>query len=169
VAKQSAGIVLYRIEQDNLEVFLVHPGGPFWTKKDLGAWSIPKGEFEAEDALVAAKRELLEETGLMIEGELVTLAPQKQKSGKVVYAWAVEGNINPGDIKSNTFELEWPPKSGKKQLFPEIDKANWFPIHIALQKINQGQTAFLQELALKLDKDIDNDDTGHFGEHDKCP
>lgn len=125
MSKQSSGILLYRQKNDQLEVLCVHPGGPFWKKKDLGAWSIPKGEFEDEDALLAAKREFEEETGIPIDGEMVALTPQKQKGGKVVYAWAVEGDLNPEDIRSNTFELEWPPKSGKRQQFPEIDKAEW--------------------------------------------
>ena len=148
--KQSAGILLYRIVNDHLEVFLVHPGGPFWAKKDSGAWSIPKGEFENEDALVAAKREFVEETGLPIGGGTMALTPQKQKGGKVVYAWAVEGDLNPQDIRSNTFELEWPPKSGKKQRFPEIDRAGWFPAQVAIEKINPGQAAFIPDLIEKL-------------------
>ena len=149
MGKQSAGILLYR-QKKYLEVFLVHPGGPFWAKKDAGAWSIPKGEFEGEDPLLAAKREFLEEIGIAIEGEAMALVPQKQKGGKVVYAWAIEGDLSPSEIRSNMFELEWPPKSGKKQLFPEIDKAEWFPLQVAVQKINQGQVAFIQELAEKL-------------------
>lgn len=142
---------MYRHKNDKLEVLLVHPGGPFWKKKDAGAWSIPKGEFEGEDALQAAKREFEEEIGMPIEGHLVALEPQKQKGGKVVHAWAVEGDLDPQEIKSNTFELEWPPKSGKKQQFPEIDRAEWFSVPTALQKINQGQAAFIQELVEKLD------------------
>ena len=142
---------MYRRRNDRLEFLLVHPGGPFWKKKDAGAWSIPKGEFEDEDALQAAKREFEEEIGIPIDGELFPLTPQKQKGGKVVHAWALEGELDPQNIKSNTFELEWPPKSGKKQQFPEIDRAEWFLAPTALQKINQGQAAFIQELIEKLD------------------
>jgi len=150
MSKQSSGILLYRRKNDRLEFLLVHPGGPFWKKKDAGAWSIPKGEFDDEDALQAAKREFKEEIGLPIEGQVVALEPQKQKGGKLVYAWALEGDLDPRNIKSNTFEMEWPPKSGKKQQFPEIDRAEWFPAPTALQKINQGQAAFIQELIEKL-------------------
>jgi predicted NUDIX family NTP pyrophosphohydrolase len=150
MAKHSAGILLYRLRDHSLEVFLVHPGGPFWARKDVGAWSIPKGEFEEEDAQAAAKREFHEETGLCVEGDLLALTPQKQKGGKIVYAWAVEGDLDPGRVKSNTFEMEWPPRSGKKQLFPEIDKGEWFTVQAALQKINQGQVGFLKELKEKL-------------------
>lgn len=142
---------MYRRKNDQLEFLLVHPGGPFWKKKDAGAWSIPKGEFEDEDALQAAKREFEEEIGMPIEGQMVVLEPRKQKGGKLVHAWALEGDLDPQSIKSNTFELEWPPKSGKKQQFPEIDRAEWFPASTALQKINQGQAAFIQELIEKLD------------------
>ena len=151
MSKQSSGILLYRRKNERLEILLVHPGGPFWKKKDSGAWSIPKGEFEAEDALQAAKREFEEELGSPIEGEMVALKPRKQKGGKIVHAWAVEGDLDPQKIKSNTFELEWPPKSGKTQQFPEIDRAEWFPVSTALEKINQGQAAFIQELVEKLD------------------
>jgi predicted NUDIX family NTP pyrophosphohydrolase len=151
MSKQSSGILLYRRSQNHLEVLLVHPGGPFWAKKDLGAWSIPKGEFEEEDALAAARREFTEETGFPIVGEMLALSPQRQKAGKIVYAWAVEGNLNPQQVRSNTFEMEWPPKSGRKQRFPEIDKAGWFPVEVALKKINPGQTAFIQELVENLE------------------
>jgi predicted NUDIX family NTP pyrophosphohydrolase len=139
VSKQSAGILLYRINDKNLEVFLVHPGGPFWAKKDQGAWSIPKGEFdEEEEGIFAAKREFLEETGMAVEGEAIPLSPQKQKGGKLVYAWAVEGNLDPAEVRSNTFEMEWPPRSGRLGSFPEIDRAGWFPVEEALRKINAG-------------------------------
>jgi predicted NUDIX family NTP pyrophosphohydrolase len=151
MSKQSSGILLYRQKNDQLEVLLVHPGGPFWKKKDLGAWSIPKGEFEDEDALSAAKREFEEETGMAVDGEMMALTPQEQKGGKVVHAWAVEGDLNPEQIRSNTFEMEWPPRSGKKQEFPEIDRAEWFAVRTALQKINRAQAAFIQELIEKLD------------------
>lgn len=147
MAKKSAGILLYRIQNKNPEIFLVHPGGPFWAKKDDGAWSIPKGEFEDnEDPLDAAKREFEEETGLRISGEFVQLNPIKQKSGKIVFAWALEGNFDPATIKSNSFEIEWPPGSGKMTSFPEIDKAEWFSITVAKTKINSGQSALINEL-----------------------
>jgi predicted NUDIX family NTP pyrophosphohydrolase len=153
MGKQSAGILLYRIANEILEVFLVHPGGPFWAKKDLGAWSIPKGEFDDnEDALIAAKREFEEETGMPIEGEAMALAPQKLKSGKVVYAWAVEGDLDPAKVRSNTFEMEWPPRSGRVQSFPEIDRAGWYPVEEAIRKINPGQAGFIEELGEKLGK-----------------
>lgn len=151
MGKQSSGILLYRLKNKRLEVLLVHPGGPFWKKKDAGAWSIPKGEFEAEDALQAAKREFEEEIGMPVEGRFMALETQKQKGGKIVHAWAVEGDLDPQNIHSNTFEMEWPPKSGQNQQFPEIDRAEWFPVSAALEKINQGQAAFIQELVQKLD------------------
>jgi predicted NUDIX family NTP pyrophosphohydrolase len=151
MSKQSAGILLYRQNHNQLEVLLVHPGGPFWAKKDLGAWSIPKGEFENEEALAAAKREFEEETGSPIVGEALALGQQKQKGGKIICAWAVEGDLDPKEIKSNTFEMEWPPKSGKKRRFPEIDKAEWFLSGIALKKINQGQAIFIHKLMDRLD------------------
>jgi predicted NUDIX family NTP pyrophosphohydrolase len=145
--KQSAGILLYRITDKQLQVFLVHPGGPFFRNKDEGAWSIPKGEYvDGEEPLVAAQREFEEETGQIISGNFVKLQPVKQKSGKIVQAWAVEGDINHDTIKSNLFEIEWPPKSGKKVSFPEIDRAAWFTIEIAKQKIIPGQMALVEEL-----------------------
>lgn len=145
---------MYRQKNDQLEVLLVHPGGPYWKKKDLGAWSIPKGEFEDEDALSAAKREFEEEIGISVKGDMLALVPQQQKGGKVVHAWAVEGDLNPKDIQSNTFEIEWPPKSGEKKQFPEIDRAEWFPVQTALEKINQEQADFIQELVKKLDLQV---------------
>lgn len=151
MAKRSAGILLYRIRKNILEVFLVHPGGPFWAKKDDGAWSIPKGEFDAnEDALAAAKREFEEETGKPVDGSPVELNPAKQKSGKLVYAWAVQGDIDPSEIKSNEFEMEWPPRSGKMRSFPEVDRAEWFTISNAEKKINAGQLQLLKDLQSKL-------------------
>ena len=145
--KKSAGIILFRFTKDQLEVLLVHPGGPFWAKKDLNAWSIPKGEFEdAEDPLDAAKREVQEETGMKLEGKFVELTAVKQKSGKLVLAWALEGNFDPANIQSNEFEMEWPPHSGKKKLFPEVDKAGWFTIEEAVKKIVGGQIPLLKEL-----------------------
>lgn len=149
--KQSAGILLYRMTDGILEVLLVHPGGPLWAKKDVGAWSIPKGEFdETEDPFEAALREYREEVGQAINGKMIQLSPIKQKSGKVVYAWAAEGNIDPKSIKSNTFELEWPPRSGKKQRVPEIDKAEWFSVPTAKTKINKSQSALIDELITRL-------------------
>ena len=145
---QSAGILLYRKINNHLQAFLVHPGGPFFKNKDQGAWSIPKGEFsEDEEALLAAKREFEEETGQSVEGNFIPLTPVKLKSGKTVYAWAVEGDIDHETIFSNLFEMEWPPKSGKKQSFPEIDRAGWFEVDEAKLKINIAQAAFIEELA----------------------
>ena len=130
-----------------MQVFLVHPGGPFFKNKDLGAWSIPKGEFlDDEEPLIAAKREFEEETGQAVDGHFIFLNPVKLKSGKKVYAWAVEGDINHETIISNLFEMEWPPKSGKKQSFPEIDRAGWFEVDEAKLKINAAQGAFIEEL-----------------------
>lgn len=146
MARQSAGILLYRIKSE-LEVFLVHPGGPFFVKKDLGAWSIPKGEFDhTETAIEAAKREFEEETGKMPEGEFIQLKPVRQKSGKVVQAWAVEGDIDAENIVSNTFEMIWPPNSGNLREFPENDKGQWFSIDEAILKINERQVPLLEEL-----------------------
>ena len=149
--KKSAGILLYRIGNKNPEVFLVHPGGPFWAKKDDGAWSIPKGEFDDdEDPLTAAKREFEEETGLKISGNFIELNPIKQKSGKIVYAWAIKGDIDPLKIISNEYEMEWPPRSGKMKNFPEIDKAAWFNLNEAKKKINEGQSGLIMEVENKL-------------------
>ena len=145
--KQSAGILLYRNINNKLEVFLIHPGGPFFKNKDEGAWSIPKGEFlDDEDALTAAKREFLEETGQAIDGNFTQLSPVKQKSGKIVFAWAVEGDIDHEIIVSNLFEMEWPPGSGKKASFAEVDRAGWFGVDEGKFKINGAQTAFIEEL-----------------------
>lgn len=156
MSKQSAGLLLYRFRKNHLEVLLVHPGGPFWAKKDLGSWSIPKGEFsEGEEALAAAQREFQEETGFSISGEFKPLASVKQKSGKIVYAWAIESDLDHRKIKSNTFKLEWPPKSGRISEFPEIDRAEWFTIASAREKINPGQIDFLDRLVqtLKVSKE----------------
>ena len=144
---RSAGILLYRLKNKLPEVFLVHPGGPFWAKKDDGAWTIPKGEFdEREVPLDAAKREFEEETGTKISGEFIELNPVKQKSGKIVFAWAVEGDIDPTKIRSNEFEIEWPPRSGKMKSFPEIDKASWFDPKEAKKKIIAAQVPLVEEL-----------------------
>lgn len=145
--KQSAGILLYRKNGGTFQVFLVHPGGPFFMNKDDGSWSIPKGEFlDDEDPLEAAKREFEEETGKVITGKFIPLNPITQKGGKTVLAWAVEGDIDPAIIKSNHFEIEWPPRSGKQKSFPEIDRAAWFDLDIAKIKINTAQADFIKEL-----------------------
>jgi len=147
--KQSAGILLYRKIKEETEVLLVHPGGPFFAKKDLGAWSIPKGEFqEGENPLEAAKREFQEETGYVPTGEFVPLGFVKQSSGKIVHAWAAQGDFDPGKIKSNTFTLQWPPKSGQYKEFPEVDRAEWFPLALALEKINPAQRELIERLPI---------------------
>jgi predicted NUDIX family NTP pyrophosphohydrolase len=152
MAKQSAGILLYRIADSQLQVFLVHPGGPFFKNKDEGSWSIPKGEFiDDENPLDAAKREFMEETGQSIDGNFTELKSIQQKGGKTVHAWAIEGDIDHETIVSNIFEIEWPPRSGKKQTFPEIDRTAWFDIETAKKKINPAQAAFVDELASKND------------------
>ena len=144
--KISAGLLLYR-RRAELEVFLVHPGGPFWAKKDARAWSLPKGEFgEGEDPLQAAKREFTEETGFQIDGEFRPLDPVKQSGGKMVYAWAIEADCDPARLRSNLFSLEWPPKSGRKQEYPEVDRAAWFTIPQARERILAGQIGFLDQL-----------------------
>lgn len=139
--------MVYRPSKTEPEVFLVHPGGPYWAKKDEGAWSVPKGEFtEGEDALEAARREFREETGFDIDGRFIELTPLKQPSGKVIYVWAVEGNLDAGAVRSNTFSMEWPPKSGTLQEFPEVDRGGWFSIEKAREKLLPGQRGFLDEL-----------------------
>lgn len=150
--KKSAGILLYRFVQEVLEVLLVHPGGPLHVKKDFGAWSIPKGEYTDDELpLEVAKREFWEETGKILEaGKFITLTPVKQKGGKLVMAWAAEGDIDTSAIASNTFKMQWPPKSGKWIDVPEIDRAEWFTAETARQKINPAQVAFLEELIQKL-------------------
>lgn len=151
--KISAGILLFRRHHKRTEVLLVHPGGPFWIKKDAGTWTIPKGEIkDQEDPLEAAKREMLEETGIRITGACMLLTPVNQKSGKQVMAWASEGDVDPAEIKSNYFELEWPPRSGNKTSFPEIDKAAWFDLQEARVKIHAPQQPFLVELDKLLRK-----------------
>ena len=145
--KISAGILLYRLNNSDPEVLLVHPGGPFWVKKNMGSWSIPKGEIEPEeDLLEAAIRETKEETGIKSKGKFIALSPLKQKSGKIIHAWALQGNFDPLDLKSNSFEMIWPPKSGKNNVFPEIDKAAWFPLKEAKLRIVPGQIPFITEL-----------------------
>jgi predicted NUDIX family NTP pyrophosphohydrolase len=147
MAKQSAGLLVYRRRGDALEVFLVHPGGPFWRNKDLRAWSIPKGEFaSSEDPLEAARREFHEETGFTAEGQFVPLQPLKQPSGKTVHAWAIEDDFDPAQLHSNTFQLEWPPKSGKLMELPEVDGAEWFDLDVGRKKILPGQRGLLDQL-----------------------
>ena len=150
--KRSAGILLYRFVNNNLQVLLVHPGGPYWKNKDKNSWGIPKGEFqEDERAFDAALREFKEETGMELNSnKFIELNPVIQNSGKIVYAWAVEGDIDARSIKSNLFEIEWPPKSGKMQKFPEVDKAEWFPVPIARKKILKKQYGLIEELINKL-------------------
>ena len=151
MAKRSAGILPYKFADDELLVFLVHPGGPYFAKKDAGAWSIPKGEADDEaDLLAVAKREFREEIGHEISGEMLALAPVKLKSGKVVSAWACEAEIDPAAVMSNTFEMEWPPKSGRRQSFPEIDRGEWFSLDVARSKINSAQAGFLDQLGAIL-------------------
>ena len=153
MAKKSAGILAYRKTENEYEVLLVHPGGPFWAKKDLNAWSVPKGEFEEGEApLKAAIREFKEETSHDISGEFLELDPVKQPSGKIVYTWAVEADVDASNIRSNTIEIEWPPRSGKKKVIPEVDKAGWFTFEEAKHKILIGQIPVLEQLANKLGK-----------------
>lgn len=145
--KLSAGILLYRLRDGQVEVFLVHPGGPFWARKDDGAWSIPKGEYEAiADPLAAAKREFQEETGFEVDGTFHSLTALKQPSGKVISAWAVEGDVDAAALTSNTFTLEWPPKSGRIQEVPEVDRGAWFDLSRARAKLQPGQRTFLDQL-----------------------
>ncbi len=152
MAKRSAGILMYRHSGDGLEVLLVHPGGPFWAKKDLGAWSIPKGEYsDPEDPLAVAVREFEEETGFRPRGKFVPLGELKQPSRKIVTAWAVEGDFDVAKLKSNQFELEWPPRSGRKTSFPEVDRAQWFSVDEASRRILPGQREFITRLLAALD------------------
>ena len=148
MAKQSAGLLLYRTKNGFLEVFLTHPGGPFWKNKDKGAWTIPKGEFSGEPALEAAKRELKEETGFTVRGPFIELTPIKQKGGKWVYAWAVEKDVDPSKIKSNEFTVTF--SSGHSQDYPEVDRADWFRIEEAKEKILEAQARLISELSAKL-------------------
>ncbi|ESY90739.1 NUDIX domain-containing protein [Mesorhizobium australicum] len=151
MAKRSAGLLIYRRSNDDISVLLVHPGGPFWAKKDDGAWSIPKGLVEEdEDELAAARRETEEELGTAIEGSFVRLGDYKQPGGKIVMAWSVEADIDVAAIKSNTFTMEWPPRSGSMKEFPEVDRAGWFTLAEAGVKILQGQRPMLSDLAEQL-------------------
>jgi predicted NUDIX family NTP pyrophosphohydrolase len=145
--KRSAGLLIYRRKNHGTEVFLAHPGGPFWAKKDLNAWSIPKGEYgSGEDPLAAAKREFEEETGFRPEGTFVALGDLKQAGGKIVTAWAVEGDCDLSVLRSNTFSLEWPPRSGRMVEFPEVDRWQWFSIEEARERLLSGQKVFLDRL-----------------------
>jgi predicted NUDIX family NTP pyrophosphohydrolase len=151
MAKRSAGILMYRRRGPGVEVLLVHPGGPFWAKKDLGAWSLPKGEYAAgEEPLAVAMREFEEETGARPSGDFLPLGESVQPGRKIVTAWAVEGDFDVGALKSNLFEMEWPPKSGRKTSFPEVDRAEWFPIEDARKKILPGQNPFIDRLLSAL-------------------
>jgi predicted NUDIX family NTP pyrophosphohydrolase len=154
--QRSAGILLYRRRDGGIEVLLVHPGGPFWARKDEGAWSIPKGEYAAgEEPLAAAKRELEEETGARPQGEAVALGSFRQSSAKIVDAWAIEGDFDPATLKSNTFTLEWPPRSGKMREVPEVDRAAWFTPEEAERKLLKGQRPILEALLARLGRDLD--------------
>ncbi len=151
MAKRSAGLLMFRGRGETLEVFLVHPGGPFWAKKDLGAWSIPKGEYsDDEDALVAAYREFQEETGFAPMGTPIPLTEIKQPGGKMVKAWGIEGDCDASQLRCNLFSMEWPPKSGKILEFPEVDRGEWFPVEAARIKLLHRQVGFLEELTSKL-------------------
>jgi predicted NUDIX family NTP pyrophosphohydrolase len=151
VAKISAGILLFRRDGADVEVLLVHPGGPFWARKDLGAWSIPKGLVnEGEDRLAAAKREFLEETGMAIDGECLDLGQHKQPGGKTIAAFAHEGDFDPASLRSNLFAIEWPPHSGRAAEFPEVDQAAWYSLGVAMEKATKGQRPIIAALAEKL-------------------
>ncbi len=147
MAKTSAGLVMYRFRNDRLQVLLVHPGGPFWAKKDKGAWFIPKGEVSPpEDELAAAKREFQEETGFECRGKLIELGCVRRKAGKVVHTWAFEGDCDPTSLRSNSFTIEWPPRSGLRQAFPEIDRAEFFSVAQARAKCNAAEFEFIERL-----------------------
>jgi len=150
-SKRSAGLLMYRQREDGLEVFLVHPGGPFWVKKDEGVWTIPKGEYEPDEApLAAAQREFREETGFIATGDFIELGSIRQKSGKVVIAWAFEGDCDPTQLKSNTCEIEWPPRSGKRMEIPEVDRGSWFSTPRARVYIRPEQTPLLDTLEARI-------------------
>jgi predicted NUDIX family NTP pyrophosphohydrolase len=155
MAKKSAGLLMFRRSADGqLQALLVHPGGPFWAKKDLGAWTIPKGEYnDSEDALEAAKREFVEETGFPVSGPFVPLGSLKQPSGKTVSVWAFESDCDPAALVSNEFEMEWPPGSGRKASFVEIDRAGWFGLSEAREKLAKGQVGFLDALEKVVQQD----------------
>ena len=150
MAKRSAGLLMFRRKGGELEVFLVHPGGPFWSGKDAGAWTVPKGEYvEGEEPLDAAKREFAEETGFEARGEFIDLGTVRQTSGKIVNAWAFEGDCDPEKLVSNTCEIEWPPRSGRKLEIPEVDRGAWFPMEAARKRILKTQEGFLDVLGEK--------------------
>jgi predicted NUDIX family NTP pyrophosphohydrolase len=145
--KRSAGLMMFRKLSDELEVFLVHPGGPLWARKDIGAWTVPKGEYEQdEDPLTAARREFEEETGFQATGEFLDLGVIMQKSGKVVTAWGFEGNCDPADLTSNTCEIQWPPRSGRRLEIPEVDRGRWFSIEEARKYIREEQRPLLDKV-----------------------
>ena len=147
----SAGIAVYRRRAAGVELLLVHPGGPFWAKKDLGAWSFPKGEHSAdEDALAAARREFEEELGVPIDGDFIALPPRRQAGGKLVSLWLVEGDMDAASMRSNTFTMEWPPRSGKQAEFPEVDRAEWFDVEEARARLTAGQAGFVDEIVERL-------------------
>jgi predicted NUDIX family NTP pyrophosphohydrolase len=149
--KRSAGLLMYRRRRGELEVFLVHPGGPMWAKKDQGSWTLPKGEYDTdEDPLAAAQREFHEETGFTASGNFIELGSVIQKSGKIVAAWAFEGDCNPAELVSNTCEIEWPPRSGKRLEIPEIDRGRWYELTEAREYLRQEQCAFLDTLVQQL-------------------
>jgi predicted NUDIX family NTP pyrophosphohydrolase len=149
--RKSAGLLVFRGNTPDIEVLLAHPGGPYWSKKDAGAWTIPKGEFlDDEEPLAAARREFEEEMGSPIDGEFLELDPLRQPTGKVVYAWAVRGDFDPARLSSNLFSMEWPPKSGRRQEFPEVDRAAWFSIAEARVRILSGQAPFLEALLARI-------------------
>jgi len=149
--RTSAGLIPYRRREERVEVFLVHPGGPFWANKDTHAWSVAKGEIEPDEVLLhAAYREFSEETGLTLAGRAIPLAPVRQASGKLVHVWAIEADIDPSVVQSNSFPLEWPPRSGQVRQFPEVDRAAWFDLAEARSKIHKGQGAILSDLERKL-------------------
>jgi predicted NUDIX family NTP pyrophosphohydrolase len=148
---RSAGILLYRRHEGELQVFLVHPGGPYWARKDQGVWSIPKGEYtQEEEALQAAQREFLEETGFAASGPFLALTAVRQGNGKLVEAWAAAGELDPTQLRSNLFSLEWPPRSGKMREFPEVDRGAWFSLSQAREKILAGQAPLLDQLLAAL-------------------
>lgn len=147
MAKSSAGVLLFRTTGTTVEVLLVHPGGPFWARKDEGSWSLPKGEIaDGEDPLATALRELQEETGAVPAGPPIALGAVRQRGGKVVHAWAAEGDFDPATLRSNRFTMEWPPRSGRQAEFPEVDRAAWFDLETASRKILEGQKPFLEAL-----------------------
>ena len=149
--QKSAGVLMYRKRGSTIEFFLVHPGGPFWAKRDEGAWSIPKGLMEeGEDSQASARREFEEETGLKVAGPMIDLGAFRQPSGKIIYAWAVEGDLDPSLVRSNEFDMEWPPRSGKRGRFPEVDRAGWFDRNASLAKILKGQQPIINALSKRL-------------------